>query len=276
MQTILVPTDFSPEARNAAMHAAELARVLNAKVMLFHAYMLPTPVSEVPYVMVTVDELQKENEHHIKKEASYLHDVYELEIEWLVRIGIPSDEIKMVAEEKLVDLVVMGMKGTGGGLDIIIGSTTINAIRKVQSPILIVPHDAVYRALRNIILATDLGVENTESTLLPLLKIASAFKSTIQIVNVHREQGNEANRQPDSSDNFKNIFKDIPHGFTVITDTSVMHGINEYIQLHPSELLVMIAHKHSFLERVFSKNHTTAMAHETKIPLLILHHPRSV
>ncbi len=70
MQTILVPVDFSPVSRNAAVYAAELARIFNSRLVLFHAYMLPTPVSEVPYVMVTADEMQQENETLLKKRQS--------------------------------------------------------------------------------------------------------------------------------------------------------------------------------------------------------------
>ena len=49
-----------------------------------------------------------------------------------------------------------------------------------------------------------------------------------------------------------------------------MQGVIEYMATHASELLVMVEHKHSFLERLFSRDHTTAMAYETKTPLLIL------
>src|SRR3954466_12857307 len=76
MQVILVPIDFSPQSRNAAVHAAMLAKSFHGKILLFHAYMLPTPVSEVPYVMVTVDDLQKDNEQLIKKEAEHLNNEF--------------------------------------------------------------------------------------------------------------------------------------------------------------------------------------------------------
>ena len=58
MNTILVPVDFSPASRNASIYAAELAKLFNSRLLLFHAYMLPTPISEVPYAMITVDNLQ--------------------------------------------------------------------------------------------------------------------------------------------------------------------------------------------------------------------------
>src|SRR5688500_10902555 len=170
MQTILVPTDFSAQAYNAAVHAAEYAKVFNAKVFLFHAYMLPTPVSEVPYVMVTVDELQKENENMIKREAEKLNQEHGVEIEWLVRIGIPSDEIKLLTEERQIDMIVMGMKGVGG-LDKLIGSTTVNAIRKVKIPVLIIPQDAKFQPLSHITYATDLHYEIVTHAYKPLVTL---------------------------------------------------------------------------------------------------------
>jgi nucleotide-binding universal stress UspA family protein len=76
MQTILLPVDFSSASRNAARYAAEMARLLNTRILLFHAYLMPTPISEVPYAMITVDNLQKENEDQIKKEAELLQQQY--------------------------------------------------------------------------------------------------------------------------------------------------------------------------------------------------------
>ena len=124
MQTIVVPTDFSNEARNAGLYAAELAKVFSAKLLLFHAYMLPTPVSEVPYVMITVDELQKENEILIRKEVDHLSRTYGVPVEGIVRIGIPSDEIRALTEDLSIELVVMGMKGAHEQLYVGVGKFT--------------------------------------------------------------------------------------------------------------------------------------------------------
>ncbi len=48
----------------------------------------------------------------------------------------------------------MGMKGAGG-LDKIIGSTTINVSRKVKTPVLVIPHDATYTPIKHITYASD-------------------------------------------------------------------------------------------------------------------------
>ena len=269
MQTILVPIDFSPQARNAAIHAAEYAKAFNAKLFLFHAYMLPTPVSEVPYVMVTVDELQKENENELRKEAEWLGTTYKIEVEWLVRIGIPSDEIRNLTEERQIDLVVMGMKGVGG-LDKIIGSTTINSIRKVKVPVLIIPQDSRFVPLEHITYATDLHYELVTHSYKLLLTIARHFNASIHIVHVHTHKEQPKVDELEWRRAVEELLGDIEHDFYSIEDNSVMHGINNFIEHHSSQLLVMIPHKHTFFERLFSRSQTTAMAYETRIPLLVL------
>jgi nucleotide-binding universal stress UspA family protein len=270
MQVILVPIDFSPQSRNAAAHAAMLAKSFHGKLLLFHAYMLPTPVSEVPYVMVTVDDLQKDNELMIKKEAEYLNTEYGVETEWLVRIGIPSDEIKALTEERPIDLVVMGMKGVGG-LDKIIGSTTTNCLRKLKTPVLIIPQDSRFADYRHITYATDFHNELLTRSFDPMVQIAKQFKSTVSIVYIHRDADRSEVNELDWRKNMANILPEIDYSFVKIEDDSVKHGLTEYIESSRTDLLVMLTHRHNFFERLFNRSQTTTMAYETKVPLLVLH-----
>lgn len=269
MQTIVVPTDFSPEAGNAGLYAAELAKIYKARLVLFHAYMLPTPVSEVPYVMITVDDLQRENEILLKNEVDQIVQTYGVETEGIVRIGIPSDEIKVLSDDLPVDLVVMGMKGAGG-IDKMIGSTTTNAIRKLKTPVLVIPRHSTFSPLKNITYASDFSYNLSPQIFKLVIKLAKTFQAKIHIINVHRQKENMEIRQVEGKLSLENIFQGIEHTFDDITHQSIMQGTIEYMQTHASELLVMVEHKHSFWERIFSRDHTTAMAYETKTPLLIL------
>ena len=268
MRTVLVPTDFSPEARNAAVHAAEIARLFNAKLLLFHAYLLPTPVSEVPYVMVTVDELQKDNELQLKKEAERLSLQFGLTVESLVRIGIPSDEVKVLTEEKQTDMIVMGMKGMGG-LDKMIGSTTINAVRKVKVPVLIVPHDVPYRPIKVVTYASDLSYKISTRLFEPLFAILKAFNARLQIVHIHHHAEIKPSEEA-AKTALLQLFDAQRPAFDMVTNSSIMAGIREFMETHPTELLVMVSHKHTLLERLFTRDHTAQMAYKTNRPLLIL------
>jgi nucleotide-binding universal stress UspA family protein len=59
MNTILVPTDFSPAAENATAYAAQLARQIEASLVLLHVYQLPVPMTDYPVLMVTNEDLKK-------------------------------------------------------------------------------------------------------------------------------------------------------------------------------------------------------------------------
>lgn len=269
MHTFLVPVDFSPASRRAAEFAARLASIFQANLLLFHAYMLPTPVSEVPYVMVTVDDMQKENEDLLSREADTLHQTYGVDVEFLVRIGIASDEVKALLFERPIGLVIMGMKGAGG-LDKIIGSTTTNVIRKIKIPVLVVPHDAEWRDIRLITYASDLSTQTTSAIFEPLIRVAKQLSARIIIHHVELNHGSVSDLAPRVSA-LESIFTGIDHEFVTTEASSVTQGINQYAQTTGSQLLVMVAHQHGFFERMFSKDHTAAMTYETHLPLLILH-----
>lgn len=269
MQTILVPVDFSPASKNALLYAANLAKVVEARLFLLHAYMLPTPISEVPFVMTSAESLQHENEDIIKKSAEELAAQFHVETNWEVRIGIASDEIKSTTREQTIDLVIMGMKGAGG-FEKIIGSTTTNVIRKVRVPVLIIPHDAGYAPVSNIVYASDFTYKKSFHLFDPLLNLAKKFKSVINILHIQLTHTTESPAILMGKKELEDIFVGYEHRFVTIEEKSVTTGINFYLQKNAASLLVMVAHKHDFFERIFSKNHTKEMAYETHIPMLVL------
>jgi nucleotide-binding universal stress UspA family protein len=269
MNTFLVPTDFSPAGLNAAEYAAQLAAQFGARLILFHAYMMPTPVSEVPYVMATVEDLQKENVAELQKVAEFIEQRYKVAAGQIVRIGVPSDEIRELTREHNVDLVIMGIKGAGG-LDKIIGSTTINAVRKLKTPVLVVPHDANFRVIKDIVYATDFSYDVNPELFLPLMELCKKFRAKIHVLNITKEREKVAVEELAGKQGTESLFEDTDHEFVTYASDSVTHGISDYLQTKPGQLLAMVAHKHGFFERIFSRSRTTAMAYETHIPLLIL------
>ncbi|HMF71615.1 MAG TPA: universal stress protein [Flavitalea sp.] len=270
MDTLLVAIDFSAASRTASLYAASLAKAARAKLILFHAYMLPAPVSEVPYVMVSVDEMQIENEKLVRSEAEVLHRNFDIEVEGIVQIGLPSDEITSLAAERNAALIVTGMRGAGG-IDKLIGSTTASVVRKSKTPVLVVPHTTIFSPVEQIVYASDFSYTSSGDLFKPLTDLAGLFQSTIHIVHIRRMENNEKKEKEELAKNvISSLLGNIRHEFSVIADDSIMHGINGYIEQHNVQMLVMVAHKHSFFERLFSKIHTTAMTYETKIPLLVL------
>ncbi len=270
MNTMFVPVDFSPASRTASIYAASLAKATGSRLVLFHAYMLPTPISDVPYVMVSVDDLQSENEKMIRKEAEVLHKNFEVEVTCQVQIGMPSDEIANNAEDQQCDLIVIGMRGAGG-IDKLIGSTTASVVRKAKTPVLVVPHDSVFAPVKNIVYASDLSYNFSSQLLTPLHTIARLFESTVHVLHVQKAETEQPNgKEAAAKAAISTLLGAVTHSFTTVQDQSVIHGIKTYIDQHQAQLLVMVAHRHNFFDRLFSRISTTEMAYQTSIPLLVL------
>ncbi|MBZ5858168.1 universal stress protein [Flavihumibacter profundi] len=271
MKSFLVATDFSEPSREAALYAANLAKSLGAELTLLHAYLLPTPVSEVPYVMVSVDELQKDNEKLAREMAANLQQQTGITVKTIVNIGMPADEIVYQAKEIGAELIVIGMRGENTALDKFIGSTTVAVIRKSHIPVLVVPAKNSYVALQNLTYATDFSYTMNPRCLEAL---GSLLKSNpgakLHVVNFQRPGEIMSAEQISGKVRLEPMLEKINHQYHSLENSSVEAGLVEFLNQQPSQMLVMVAHKHSWWERLVSGSHTREMAYKSNIPLLVL------
>ena len=92
MKTIIVPTDFSPAATNAMNYAVEMSKAIDASILLLHAYHVPVSFTDVPVVLVSVDELKKSAEEQLEElKKNIEHST--------------SGKVKVYSELKLGDVV---------------------------------------------------------------------------------------------------------------------------------------------------------------------------
>lgn len=269
MTAILVPTDLSPASQNATDYAGYLCRELKAKMILLHVYMLPVPVAEIPYVMVSADEIQKASENALKKEAIRIYEITGIEVEWIVRLGLASDEIKDIEIEKNIDLIILGMKG-GGEFNKLIGSTTIAVIRKSHKPVLVIPQQAKFHPYKLISYATDFTYITSAKCFEPLKLLARQYKTDLIAVNVQKPGKNMTSEQKAGKERISFLLEDIQHKYHVIEDNDIEHSLQRFIEEQSPDLLALVSHKHTILERLFGTHHTKAMIYQTHIPALVL------
>ena len=88
MESILLPTDFSATARNAALYALRLAKQLSVKkVVLYHSYEIPISMDPMaPGIeLFDLDALKKESEINIQNfKLSYFRLYYYIFINGLL------------------------------------------------------------------------------------------------------------------------------------------------------------------------------------------------
>ncbi|NOU33889.1 MAG: universal stress protein [Polyangiaceae bacterium] len=136
-KTVLVPTDFSEHAERATDYACELARKLGARVILLHAYALPSvgfPESigfgaELTGRVVTVAE-------EALRAAKDRRQASGVEIVTVAKEGDPRDLILGTIDEHRADLVCMGTHGRRGLARAMLGSVAEEIVRHAPCAVL--------------------------------------------------------------------------------------------------------------------------------------------
>lgn len=142
MKTILVPVDLSAAATQVCDAACELARLMEARVILLHVVQPPPVMVAEIYAL---DAAQSEEMLAAAEQAGAdrLRDLAvrcaerRLDTRTVHRVGLPVEEILTRAEK--ADYIVMGSHGHGAMYDLLVGSTTRGVLKKAPCPVLIVP-----------------------------------------------------------------------------------------------------------------------------------------
>ena len=261
MNIIVVPTDFSPSADNAMKYAAELAQTVNASLLLVHVYQIPVSMSDVPVLMISAEELKVNADKGLERVRELLQKNYpSLDIKTDSRLGDVVEEIKAVCAEISPLLLVVGKHGASGMERLLFGSTTLSIIRHTAYPLIAVP-DAIsqFRLNRAALAADILGIGPQQDF---IEQFMSNVNAQLHIIHVH-ESGKE-------SPGLKNLLPHLNPVHKTIRNEEFVHGIERYVKSNNIDLLIILPHKHSVIERLFFKTHTTELIQKIQIPILCI------
>ncbi len=141
IEKILFPTDFSEGYYHAIPYAVDFSRHYNAKLYMVHIIYDFTKVmySHIPHISSDqiVDDITVWAGNEIEK--CCIEQIRGLpRVEKLVLNGVPYEEIVKFAEDRKIDIIVMGTYGRTGLDKLIFGSTADRVVRKAPCPVLAV------------------------------------------------------------------------------------------------------------------------------------------
>ncbi len=270
MRHILAPTDFSETANNAVRYAVQLAAEIHADLTILHSYHLPTPVGEAPMIVITADELERDSKTRLEQLAKEVNSSSKINIRTVTRIGFAEEEIIDFAGEEKVDLILMGIKGSGKLNQVLIGSSTTGVIKRMKYPVLVVPDKYTYKKLQHVAYASDYKKIDEEKNLGLLKQFCKTFNSRLSIVNVVKPHAVPTIDNAIAGMNLESFLEDISHESFYPENEDIESGLNEFIDARNPDILVMLPHKHNFLQRILGESHTRHMTFQAKIPLLAL------
>ncbi len=276
MKTILVPTDFSPNANKALNFAAEIANLSGACILILHVTDL-THASMNENVILP-DSFDKDIINNANRELNILatvtKEITRSKVSYLLYNGFVTDAIQLAAKENNAGLIVMGTLGDSGVREKLFGSITAKIISHVGVPVLAVPLLYEWEPPKNILLAIHHFKEQPQ-ILEPLIWLAALLKAKVNVTVFTDEDDADAIEYLDNKREIELFCRNMQHEHPELTiEATPLYGHNfedavkTYITENNTGMLVMVTHKRNFIESIFNRSMTRKMSYHTNIPLL--------
>lgn len=268
MKKILISTDFSKNSYNAANYAIQLFGTTDVEYLLINTYMEPKAVTAV--VVSLNDYLRKESLEGLEEHVKAIRSEFDgININTKVYYGEPANTIKAVSTNESFDYVVVGTKGASDVENFLIGSNTLEVIKTVDVPLIMIPLGCEFSGMKKIAIASDLHKLNHAGLISPLVSIAQDNHAEVCVLNVHVDETNY--NEAEQGFELHNKLEGVEHSFHSEINSDVVNGIEKFVDEKDINMLGIVARKHNFFERIFHKSVTQELSKLAHFPMLILH-----
>lgn len=274
MKQILLLTDFSENSINAMRYALHLFKDSACNFNILHVESSKSYISD-DLVMSGNQSIYDSIVKKPKDKLSELVDDLKTEFnnknfsyETLMDYDGLTEAINQTITSTPIELIVMGSNGVTGATETVFGSNTINVIRKVKCPTLVVPDRFVYQKPLQILLPLDLNDGLNSEVFNELLKFFDRFSETIHVLRINPNNETLVEQQSDKLyiDKLK-----INHKYHIINGVPMDSVVSCYTQTHNINLTALLVQKESFFERFITGSTTTKISNKLRVPLLVFH-----
>ncbi|MFD0863788.1 universal stress protein [Sungkyunkwania multivorans] len=272
MKTLLYATDCTEHAKSALCCAYELSVKLGADLVVLNVY-------DIPPITVSTTRPSKWIEKNTKEEYLALTRAYcsktlgkDLE-EVNTRIEVTknssiSDGIIAKADTLSVDLVIIGMKDEHSKRGLFAGDIAKALLKKVPSPLLVIPNEMSKLTLENIVYATDLEQDDLFA-IKKLATIANPFDAKIFVFHISTRDEYAGKEQMEW---FKELLQQHVSykrlRFDLWFSDHVSEELKKYLQKVDADMLGMLEREHTGWRKLFHKDLVKKMGSQIKIPLM--------
>lgn len=270
MKTIIVATDFSAVARNAAFYAVDMAKAVGKQVMLLHVYTLPVSFNEVP-VAFDPDKLLQDIQEEMSKLKDQLSERAEgkVPVDVVVKMGTFYTELQTLCERLEPYAVIMGSQGTTAAERMFLGGHTVFAMRHLKWPLITVPPANTFKGIKKIGMACDFTDVEETVPVERLEQFARDFNAELHVLNVENKR-DAAPAVVRESNVLHNMLQTMAPHYHYSVHPKADEGIMEAAVALHLDLLVVLPKRHDLLHALTHKSHTRHLTMHSPVPLMAL------
>ncbi len=270
MKTIIIPTDFSPAALNAVNYAADMAKAIDADLLLFHVFYPFIAYTEVP--PLTDPNILKENAelsiNQLKKQLEHKCG-NGLNIKTIVKMGTFINELESVCEDIQPYAVVMGSQGSSATDYRFFGSHSVHAMQQLKWPVITVPRGAQFSEVKKIGLSFDFENEIDRDHLKGIKKMVQDFNAELHVLNISKKNQHSPHAIFESGV-LMELLSPINHEYHFIINENIDEGIIDFAEKNNIDLLIVMPKQHNLLDKLIHGSHTKQLVLHSHVPVMAL------
>lgn len=280
MKNVLIPTDFSENAMNAVRYALEFFKYDVTEFYFLHAYEEEVYKNHDRLTEETFEEVVEmaKNQSQLKLEMLLEevktiapHDRYNYHI--ISAYNSLIDEVDKLVIGKNMDLIVMGTKGESKGKSYVFGSNTLQILKYVSCPVLVIPEFYGYKQPKQVLFPTDYLIPFRKREMKLLSTLLAPFRSVVDMLYISKSK-RLSKRQIDNKDFLRSELVKLQVNYNNVDSKNVSKAISDYINEAGVDFLVMVNTRHSFLEDMLFRSKVDDICLNTNIPFLALQNVR--
>lgn len=260
MNTVIVPIDFSETSLHAAAYASQLLTGhYGVTMILYHSY--------------SNDAEGKEAENTLNLLKEQIRSKHFILIEVLVhKEDNFIDGLEKAVRHRKADMVIMGITGRSALAQVFIGSNTLKFAETRSCPVLIIPQQAQYRDIKNVMLASDFKDTFHTTPSAQIKDVLKNFRPKLHIVNVDPEHYIALSEEYDKEKaQLQQMFEAYHPDFYFMRLFDLEDALNMFAEQKNIDLIISIQRDYSFREKLFKRSRTKALSYQSNVPILIVH-----
>ena len=260
MHRVIIPVDFSETSLNAARFTARmLAGREDTIAVIYNNY---ESSDDYDICLNYQESLKKE---FIKAGVKSVECENEMG-------GDLIENISRLAHTTRATLIVMGITGKSAIRQVMFGSNTLKLIDRNLYPVMIVPPDAVFKGINNVVFASDLKNVEASTPSVLITSVLEMFNPRLHIVHVTKEAYTAVPAEMEAEkDKLKEMFISFRTEFYFITQVDFFQALDNFVKEYAIDILITVPKHQSNSTSLFKTTHTKRLAYHSTIPILAAH-----
>lgn len=275
MKRILFPTDFSEVATNAFVYALELAKLVEAELLVLHSYDLipmddqffPENFNEI-YDSVELANFEQFNEEIPKLRA--IMESHKLEHIKMTHRLMEGDLVaninKSIVEDK-IDYLVMGTSDVSEWEALFAGSNSGSVILGLNVPMFCVPLGVKFNQIKTLGYVNHYTSKDKE-VLGKVFDIAKMINATVKSLYVRTSK---SELDSETKKEWEENFSEESIAFFEIRNEEIKQMTLDFVSHQEIDVLTMLTYKNNIFEGMFVPNYAHKNASGIEIPILVIH-----